>query len=80
MPWLKPKPIPKVPFWNRNHEEKGTFGMDFGLGEDIAQHNRIFRWYKSLNILFHDLSIATMLAPNQPYSHSKFTNPTGLTG
>lgn len=40
--------------------------MDFGLGEDISQHNRIFRWYKSLNVLFHYLSIATMLAPNQP--------------
>lgn len=63
--------------------EKGyrfTFGMNFSLGEGIGQHNRIFRWYKSLNILFHHLSIATMLASNQPYSHRKLTSPTGLAG
>lgn len=59
---------------------RSTFGMDFGLGEGIAHHNRTFRWCKSLNIHFHHLSIATMLAPNQPYSHSEFTSPTGLAG
>lgn len=54
--------------------------MDFGLGEGIAHHNRTFRCCKSLNIHFHHLSIATMLTPNQPYSHSEFTSPTGLAG
>lgn len=58
----------QIHFWN---------GLWFGRGHSTAQQD--FQ-VESLNILFHHLSTASMLPPNQPYGHSKFTSPAELAG